>query len=472
VRVISLVRFFVLAKLLTPGDFGLLAIAAIAVEMLLALTDLGLIPSLIQHRDPDRRLYDIAWTLEVIRAFAVASILFVGASLVAQIFAEPRAAPVLRGLTLATLIASLGSVRSADFSRDLRFAPLAALDLAAAVVEAIVSIALARTLGVWALVVGQITSATVHTGLTWVLAPYRPRLVWNLAAARPLLAFGRWMWVTVVAYTLGDLFLRAVVSRRLGTVDLGLYYVALRLATIPKQVMTDLIAPVVFPVYARLQDTPLEAARVYRSTILAMAAVLLPAYTALGVLSTSLVTILLGAQWAGSREVLVLLSVAACISLVMECTVPLVTGLGHPHTAALMSGARSALVVGFAWALAGTRGIDGVAAAWVVAEAGVLAVALTAARRTTPETLARLAVPLTAIALVAGASAVVARVVDGHLRGPLGVLIAVLTAASTVIVLLAVLDRALHLGFAAAVRLVSPGFGGLRPWLPTRGTDV
>ena len=472
VRVISLVRFFILAKLLAPEDFGLLAIAAVAVEMLLALTDLGSIPSLIQHRAPDRRLYDAAWTVELTRAVVVAGVLFAFAPLVADLFGEPRAGPILRGLTIATFIAALGSVRAADFARDLRFAPLAGLELAAALVEAIVAIALARILGVWALVTGQIAAAIVHTALTWVLAPYRPRLVRTMRAARPLLTFGRWMLVTVVLYTAGDVVLRAVVSRQLGTADLGLYYVAFRLAMLPKQAISDLVRPVVFPVYARLQDTPAEAARVYRSTIVAMAAVLLPAYAVLATLAEPLVATVLGARWAGSAGIIALLSVAACVSLVTECTIPLVTGLGRPHFAALVFGVRSALVVGCVWVLAAAYGIDGAALAWLIAELIVQVVALATAVRTLHAPFSGLVVPITAIMVVAAVGALVARAIDTILGGQLGVLAGGLAAAAIAVLLLGALDRRLRLGFVAGLMLVSPRLAALRPWLSARGSDV
>ena len=472
VRLIALARFFVLAKLLAPDDFGLLAIAAVAIELSLALTDLGLIPSLIQHRNPDDRLYDAAWTVELMRACLVAGVLLISAPLIAALFGDPRAAPILRGLAIATLIASLGSVRAADFVRDLRFGPVAALELSSALVEAVVAIALARTLGVWALVVGQIAAAVVRTVLSWILAPYRPRLVRNLNDVRPLLVFGRWMLLTVMLYTAGDMFLRGVVSRRLGTVDLGLYYVAFRLAMLAKQVMSDLMRPVVFPVYAKLQDTPSQAAHVYRSTILAMAVVMMPSYALLATLAPSLVSDVLGARWVGSDQVIQLLSGAACISLVTECTIPLVTGLGRPHFAALVFGIRSALVVCLVWSLSGAYGVDGAAVAWLVAEVIVQVIAVAATRRTIPAPFRGLRPPLVAVMLVSAVTALVAWLVDTRVGGGIGVVAAVTAASIAGVTLLVVLDRTLRLGLGAGVMLVLPRFRLPRAWSSTRGIDA
>jgi len=472
VRLISLVRFFILAKLLAPDDFGLLAIAAVAVELSLSLTDLGLIESLIQHRAPDRRLYDVAWTVELIRACVVFGVLLSGAPLIAQVFGDPRAAPILRGLSVATFLASIASIRTADFTRELRFAPVAALELASALVEAVVSIALARALGVWALVIGQIAAAIVRTGMSWLLAPYQPRLVRDLDAARPLLAFGRWVFVAVVVGAAGDLFLRAVVSRRLGTADLGLYYVAFRLAMLPKQVVSDLVQPVAFPVFARLQDTPSEAARVYRSTILAMAGMLMPAYALLATLAPSLVSTLLGPRWASSVGIIQLLSAAGCVSLVTECTIPLVTGLGRPHFAALVFGVRSALVVGLVSWLAGAYGIRGAALAWLLAETGVQIVAVATARRTLRRPLSTLGVPIVGITVISGIGALVAWAIDVAVGGRSGLLAAALTASAAMLVLLLLLDRHLRLGFGAAVMLVSRRLGAF-PYGPSaRATDA
>jgi len=206
--------------------------------------------------------------------------------------------------------------------------------------------------------------------------------------------------------------------------------------------------------------------------MVAMAAVLLPAYALLATLAPPLVSTLLGPRWAGSAEIIQLLSAAACISLVTECTIPLVTGLGLPHFAALVFGVRSALVVSLAIWLAGTYGIAGAALAWLLAEIGVQLVAVGAARRTLPTPFANLILPVMGIALVSAIGALVAWVIDTTLGGRFGLLTAVLAAIIAMLALLFLLDRHLRLGFAAGVTFVARRLDAFRHGLSARGTDA
>ena len=148
-RLISLVRFVVLARLLTPEDFGLLAIAWVVIELLLTLTDTGMVTALVQRDRVDESQYDTAWTVGIVRALVVAIVLVVGAPLIAQFFGEPRAASILPPLAAAPVLAALASIKIADLTRNLQFRKLTFIRVPEAAVEAVVSIALATLLGVW-----------------------------------------------------------------------------------------------------------------------------------------------------------------------------------------------------------------------------------------------------------------------------------------------------------------------------------
>jgi lipopolysaccharide exporter len=106
-KVIFLVRLVVLARLLSPDDFGLMAIAVTAIGFMLSLTDFGMIPALVQGTDENEERYDIAWTIGFTRSLLVSLIVFALAPLIAAMFAEPRSADIIRVIALRPLLDGL-----------------------------------------------------------------------------------------------------------------------------------------------------------------------------------------------------------------------------------------------------------------------------------------------------------------------------------------------------------------------------
>jgi len=117
VKLIFMLRLLILARLLSPEDFGLLAIAVTAVGFLLGVTDIGMIPALVQGRDIDEQQYDAAWTVGLTRALLVVGCVVIAAPLIARIFAEPRATDIIRVLAIRPLLDSAASIKIADLTR-------------------------------------------------------------------------------------------------------------------------------------------------------------------------------------------------------------------------------------------------------------------------------------------------------------------------------------------------------------------
>jgi O-antigen/teichoic acid export membrane protein len=196
VKLLFLVRTPVLARLLSPDDFGLLAIGLVTLDIMVRLTELGLIPALVQKESPERRHYDVAWSVGVLRASIIAAGVYLMAPLLASVFGEPRATPIIQAMGLRPLLLGLASIGVADLTRNLRFQPLAVLRLSDMGTDAVVSIALAPFIGVWALVAGAIAGPLVRVVVSYLLAPRRVRLVFDRQAAAALVRFGRWIFVS------------------------------------------------------------------------------------------------------------------------------------------------------------------------------------------------------------------------------------------------------------------------------------
>ena len=276
VKVIYMVRLLVLAILLAPADFGLIAIALSATGFLLNLTNFGLIPAAVQTKDMDETRYDAVWTFDMSRAVVVSVLTILFAPLIAQIFAEPRAVPIIQALALRPLIESLMSIKVAALNRNLTFRPLAFLKIIEAIFNALISIMLAKFFGVWAMVFGMIGGAVSMMIASYILAPYRPRLNYDLNAVKPLLKFGGWLLITGVVAMAGNFGLRIIISRQLGAEGLGLYFLAAQLAFVPSEIASEVVGTVAFPLFARLQLNLQQAARAFQAILTGLMALLYP----------------------------------------------------------------------------------------------------------------------------------------------------------------------------------------------------
>lgn len=455
-KLIFLLRVLVLGRLLAPDDFGLFAISAVAIAFLVRITDFGMIQALVQRPERDPRHLDAGWTVNMMRTLLVAIVVLLGAPVIAQLFDQPRATGLIRLLALQPVLTSAASIRLTDLVRDLRFRELAILGLVEAVVNTGVSIALVNPLGMWALVVGPLAGSAVNLAGSYLVAPHRPRFSLDVEAARPLFRFGRWIFLSALFAVTGNLVLQIVISRRLGVDDLGLYFLATRLAFLPAEVSGEVAGAIAFPLYSRLQTNLAGARRAFRTMLQGLAVVLVPASLVITVLADSLVQDVLGSKWEGTEVLIAILACTNIVGLLGEAGIPFLRGTGHPQKQTLLQLVLSALLILLAWVLAGPYGVVGAALAWILAVAVDQVFAFVFVRQVLDRPLAGLARSTFAILAASTLGTIAAWAVESALPGAQGLLLSVGLAVSITGLTIWWLDRRLGLGLAADVVRVYP----------------
>jgi O-antigen/teichoic acid export membrane protein len=458
VKIIFLLRLLILARLLTPDDFGLAAIATSAVGFLLAITNFGMIPALVQKEDVNERHYDAGWTVEVTRTLAITVLVIAIAPLVAALFSEPRSVDIIRALAFRPLFAALASIKVASLTRNLKFRPLAFLYLSEAVVNAVVSIALAQRFGVWALVAGALAGSATFLAVSYIIAPHRPKLLFDRDASRPLIRFGRWVFFTSLIVVGSSNMIRVTISRQLGTAELGVYYLAAQLAFMPLEVASEVVGAVAFPLFARLQTNIILATKAFRTMLVSMSAILFPVCALLFVLAPTLVEEILGPRWAGTVPVIRILSLVSMIGVFGEATVPILNGLGQPYKVTVLEIVQSLLIVVFVWELASRFGVVGAALAWVPAILASQLISAIFMQRLLNKPFSGLIAPMLAITLTTCTGALVALAVDGLVPGIAGLILASLVGALVTFGSLWVSDKRFSLGFRLNITLLFPQF--------------
>lgn len=383
VRGLAFLRLLALAALLGPEAFGLWAIALAAVNTLATVTELGMVPALVQRDEIGPKHRSAAWTVGLLRAAVLSAGLALAAPWVARLFDEPLAAPWIALVALRPLVEATASVRLADLQRALRFRGLFAVHGAGAVVETTVALGLALVFpgqGVRALVVGLLAGGVAYSIASYVAAPWRPSLRLAPDAARPLVRYGRWVLASGIVSTLGGVFLQAVISRRLGTEALGIYHLAMKVAFLPSELASTVVGAVTFPLFARLQANTRRAAGLFHRTLRRLAATLGPVHLALFLVAPFLVD-LLGARWADTVPTLRILLVVGLAGLFGDAAVPLFQGLGRPQWITALEALQSVSLIALAAWLTSVHGVEGAALAWLAAVAVSQIPALALARR-------------------------------------------------------------------------------------------
>jgi len=445
VQAIYFVRILVLARLLVPEAFGLVAIAMLALSVLLSLSDLGVVPALVQRADADRDDYDAAWTIRLCRAALIAAALVVAAPVIAAMFGDERAAAVIRLLALRPVLEALGSIGVARLTREFRFRDLAFIQVPAALIDAGVAIALAGTLGVWALVAGSLAGAAGGSLLSYAVAPHRPRLLFGRRTAEPLVRFGGWVLATSVVGLIATSGIQLVISRELGVAELGLYFLATKVAFLPADAASHVAGTVAFPLYASMRHDEAGTAATLRSLLIAQALVLFPGYALVAALAPSL-TEMLGAEWAGSAPLIQIISVAAVGGLYADTVLPLLMGRGRPDRVTMIIGAQTAVLFLALFPLIAWFGLIGVATAWVPAYAAALAASLAFVGREISRPLAGAGRRLLALFGVALATAAIAAVAQLWLHGAAALVAGGVLGVMCAGALLGALNRRMNLG--------------------------
>jgi O-antigen/teichoic acid export membrane protein len=443
---IRLVRTLVMARLLAPDDFGLLAIAMVAVDLLMGVSDFGMIPALIQRTETSERHYNAAWTVGFIRGLAITVMVALAAPLIAELFAEPRATEIIRVLALRPVLDAIASIKLAHLTRNLNFRSLTFVSLPGALINTVVSISLAHSWGVWALVAGVLTGQVAYVILSYILAPHRPRFSLDRTTARPLVNYGRWIFVTGLVAMTGNALLQSVISRQLGTAELGLYALATTLAFIPNEIANAVVGPVSFPLYARLQQELEQVARVFRGILTGMAAILMPVCVLLFALTPQLVEHILGPKWAGSTSLIRLLVLVNVVGLPGDVIVPILKGLGWPRRVFNIELFQSSLLILFVALLVAPFGVMGVPLAWLLAVGAAQVLSLLFLARLVPRPYEGLRLSLLGIGMTSVVGGGIAWVVAQALPTLAGLLLAGSIGGGTTLMLLALWDRWLGLG--------------------------
>lgn len=316
-RLIGIVSTLILARVLVPDDFGVIAMAALVIGFIDVLFDVGVNVALIQNTEATPAHYHTAWTLRLIQAAVATVLIIVAAPFAADYFKDPRITPVLQVSAIGVLLVALENIGVIDFQKHMRFGLDFRFVFLKRIAGFVVTIAAAFILrSYWALVIGGLAGRVLGVALSYGMHPMRPRL--SLEKFKAIFAVSQWMILRSIANYLNAHMHQFIVGGRTDAATVGGYSLAQQIASMPS---TELLAPlnrVLFPAFVKAKHDPVELKRVFLLAQGVQTLVVMPLSVGLAMLATEAVAILLGAQWqfvVPFVQVLALASIAQSISV-------------------------------------------------------------------------------------------------------------------------------------------------------------
>jgi O-antigen/teichoic acid export membrane protein len=394
-------------RILTPEDYGLMAMATVVIAFLMLVNELGLGAVIVQRESLDLDTVRTIFGITLIVNTLFFALLWLAAPLISGFFHEDRLTTIVRVLALQFVIAAFEIVPVAQLERNLDFKRKSLANLAANVAGGAASLVLAyRGLGVWALVSGNLVLVTTRMVLLNIAAPFLHLPAFNVRAAANALAFGglvtleRAMWFL---YSQADVF---VVGRLLGTRILGVYSVAMQLASLVMHKTGGVLYEVAFPTFARTQEDRRRLSAYVLKAKRLVGFFGFPIFFGIASVAPEMVQVLLGSSWSAAAPALCLLSLVMPLRMASNVLPPALQGSGRPDVSVL--NLLLALVVMPLAFLAGARwGLLGVCWSWVLAFPPVYLMMLLRSRHVlgvgVGEVLRTMALPALASAVMFGA---------------------------------------------------------------------
>lgn len=356
----------VLARLLSPSDFGLVGMATVITGFISIFNDLGTSAAIIQRKQISDSLVSTIFWVNVIIGLLASLILLVCSPLVAIFYREPRVTEVLRVLALTFIISGFSIAHKAILQKKIAFSILAKIEIISVILGSITGISSAFLgLGVWSLVLQTLVLVSSTSILLWVASQWKPQFVFCVNDLREVSSYS----LNLTGFSVFNYFVRngdyILIGRFLGSQDLGYYTLAYRLMLYPLQNVSSVIGRVMFPVLSQVQDDNVKFRSVYLKAIATISLIVFPVMTGLCVLAEPFILVVFGQQW---RPVILLLIILSPLGMIQS----LASTVGNIYNAkgrtdwlfiwGIVTGflAIIAFIIGLHW------GIIGVASAYAI----------------------------------------------------------------------------------------------------------
>lgn len=298
VQVVTFIVQIVLARLLSPSDYGITSIITVFINIATVFIQSGLGSALIQKMDPDEEDYSTVFYINITIAILLIVILYFVSPWIADFYEMPVLTPVLRACSWSLLFNAFWHVHIAILQKNLEFKKLFYANLGAALVSGTVGVVAALCgYGVWALVIQQLLNSLVSTVIIWILVPWRPKRIFSFKSFHELFGFGSKLLVSNLLDTIYENLQPLIIGKFFTQSDLGYYNQGRQIPNVLVNNLNGSIQGVMFPVFSENQQNPVRLKQLVRRSIVTSCFLVFPMMAGLAAVAKPAIVILLTEKW-------------------------------------------------------------------------------------------------------------------------------------------------------------------------------
>lgn len=365
-RGIGVVSTFLLVRLLSPGDFGLNAIAMSIFGFVDLLSRFGFDTVLIQKQDADADHYDTAWSLNVCFGLLACLLILISSSFVAGFYGDPRLKNILFCVSILFLMNGLLNIGVVDFRKNLTFDKEFIFQIMPKIISFVVTICIAFIYrNYWALVVGTLVWKGLILLMSYILSSYRPKL--RFTAWRDLFDFSKWIFIGNFFNFLNTKTPELFIGRMISPVATGYMSVAIQISDFATSELISNVNRAAYPGYSKVSHDLDRLSSLYKGVMKNILFWAFPAGIGLTSIASLLVPLVLGAQWVDVIPLIEYLSIASMIFSLNSNNAYIFLAVAKPRTSVIISIIRVIIFIPLLLFLLSSCGILGAAYATLIA---------------------------------------------------------------------------------------------------------
>lgn len=327
---IQFVLGIILARLLTPHDYGLVGLLAIFIAISQTFVMSGFGAALIQKKDRDEKDFSTTFYYNIVVALLFYALLFLSAPLIADFYNEPLLVNLTRVISLTFVIEAFAVVQRAKFTINVDFKSQSKATLTSVIVAGVIGIYMAYVgYGVWALVAQSLTRGFVNSVNLWIISKWVPKEGFSYMRFKSLFSFGSKLLMAGILHSIAQNISKLVIGKAFSTQALGYYTRANQFASFPSVNMLGILGRVTFPILCRLQEDKEQLLQKQRQILKIAAFLIFPMMIGLIVLAQPLILTVLTDKWADSIWMLRIISIGLVFLPINSLNVSILSAIGR-----------------------------------------------------------------------------------------------------------------------------------------------
>lgn len=313
-QLISFVISIVLARLLVPEDFGIIALFSVVIGIAGTIIEGGLSSSIIRTKDPQEEDFSTVFIFNMGMSIIMYILIFFLAPFIADFYTKPILTPIIRIYAIILVINAFAAIQRTQLTKDLKFKTLFKINLPSLIISGLLGLLLAYLgYGVWALVYSAILKTIVSTLQLWLYSSWRPKLLFNKEKFKYHFSYGSRMTLSGLLNILFINIYTIIIGKQFSLQQLGYYNRADNLKQLPVSNISNALNKVTFPLFAKISHDDIKLREVYQRLMRVVIFIIAPTLTLMVVLAEPIIRLLLTDKWLPTVPYLQILAIAGLL---------------------------------------------------------------------------------------------------------------------------------------------------------------